>query len=56
VTGLPAGEYFAIALETVDPNETKSPEFLERASRSAIRFSLDEDETKSVDLKLVAGL
>ena len=56
VTGLPAGEYFAIALETVDPNETTSPEFLERASRSAIRFSLGDAETKSVDLKLAAGL
>jgi Carboxypeptidase regulatory-like domain len=56
VTGLPAGEYFAIALETVDPNESTSPEFLERASRSAVRFSLGDAETKSVDLKLTTGL
>jgi hypothetical protein len=56
ISGLPAGEYFAIAVDSVDPNETTSPEFLERASRSAIRFSLGDAETKSVDLKLTAGL
>jgi hypothetical protein len=55
VTGLPAGEYFAIALETVDTNESTSPEFLERASRSAMRFTLGDAETKSVDLKLTTG-
>jgi hypothetical protein len=52
VTGLPAGEYFAIALEGVDPNEATSPEFLERASSRATRFTLGEAEIRSVDLKL----
>jgi protocatechuate 3,4-dioxygenase beta subunit len=56
IAGLPAGEYFAIAVDSVDPSETKSPDFLERASRSAIRFSLGDAETKSLDLKLTAGL
>jgi hypothetical protein len=55
VTGLPAGEYFAIALDSVDPNEATSPEFLERASTRAIRFTLGDAETKSVDLKLTTG-
>ena len=56
VSGLPAGEYFAIALDSVDPNDATSADFLERASRSAIRFSLGDAESKSVDLKLATGL
>ena len=53
VTGLPAGDYFAIALDdSVDPNDVSSPEFLERASSRAVRFSLGDAETKSLDLKL----
>jgi hypothetical protein len=52
VSGLPAGEYFAIALDSVDPAEAASIEFLERASRRAIRFTLGDGETRSVDLKL----
>src|SRR5262249_53506624 len=52
VTGLPAGEYFAIAVDSVDPAEATSPEFLERASRRAIRFTLGDGETRAVDLQL----
>jgi hypothetical protein len=55
VSGLPAGEYLAVAVDNVDQTETTSPEFLERASRSAIRFSLGDAETKSLDLRLTAG-
>jgi len=56
VTGLPAGEYFAVAVDSVDPNDVTSAEFLERASSRAVRFSLGDAETKSVDLRLVTGL
>jgi hypothetical protein len=52
VSGLPAGEYFAIAVDSVDPAEAASPEFLERASARAVRFTLGDGETRSVDLKL----
>jgi len=52
VTGLPAGEYFAIALDSVDPNEATNPVFLERASARAVRLTLGDGETRSVDLKL----
>jgi hypothetical protein len=52
VSGLPAGEYFAIAVDSVDPAEAASTEFLERASRRAIRFTLGDGETRSVDLTL----
>ena len=52
VSGLPAGDYFAIAVDAIDPAEAASAEFLERASSRAARFSLGDAETKSLDLKL----
>ena len=55
VSGLPAGEYFAIAVDSIDPAEATTAEFLERASARAIRFTLGDAETKSVDLKLTTG-
>jgi hypothetical protein len=52
VSGLPAGDYFAIAVDAIDPAEASSAEFLERASSRAVRFSLGDAEMKSLDLKL----
>jgi hypothetical protein len=55
VTGLPAGRYYAVALEYVEPGEASDPEFLERMMQKAVRFSLNDGETKTVDLKIVSG-
>jgi hypothetical protein len=51
-TGLPPGEYFAIALDAFDPNEGTDPEFLGRVEARATRFALGDGETKALDLKL----
>jgi protocatechuate 3,4-dioxygenase beta subunit len=51
-TGLPPGEYLAIALESIDVNEVTDPEFLDRLEARAARFALHEGETKTLDLKL----
>jgi hypothetical protein len=51
-TGLPPGEYFAIALDSVDPAEATDPDFLGRIEARAERFALGEGETKTLDLKL----
>lgn len=55
VAGLPAAEYFAVALEALDPGEATSPELLDRASGHAVRFLLNDAETKTLDLKLAVG-
>jgi hypothetical protein len=55
VSGLPAGEYYAIAVDVVDPNDERNPDFLDRASTRALRFSLNDAETKTLDLKLTTG-
>ena len=52
LTGLPATEYFVIAVESLDPSEVSDPEFLARLETRASRFSLGEGETKTLDLKL----
>ena len=52
VTGLPPGEYYIIALDRLDTGEATDPEFLERIRTKASRLSLNEGETKTVDLKL----
>jgi hypothetical protein len=56
VRNLPAGNYYAIALDYVEQGAGTDPEFLERVKDRATEFSLNEGETKSLDLKLVTGL
>ena len=50
--GLPAGEYFAVAVEFLEVGEWNDPEFLDGVQTRATRFSLGEGENKILDLKL----
>ncbi len=52
VENLPAGSYYAIAVDYVAQGEWGDPDLLERLRTKAKRFSLDEGEVKTVDLKL----
>jgi hypothetical protein len=53
MTGLPPGDYVALALETLEPGESNDPEVLDRMLRSRpISFSIGEGETKALELKL----
>jgi hypothetical protein len=52
VRALPAGEYFAVALDYVEPGEASDPELLDRVKARAIAFSLGDGETKTIDLKI----
>jgi hypothetical protein len=49
---LPAGAYYAIAVEYVAQGEWGDPEWLARAAKKATRFTLDEGANKVLDLKL----
>lgn len=53
VRALPPGDYYAIALEYVEPGGGTDPEFLERIHDRAQPFSLRDGEAKTLDLKLV---
>jgi hypothetical protein len=50
--GLPAGKYYAIAVDYVEPGDATDPELLDRVRSKATAFSLGDGETKTVDLKL----
>jgi hypothetical protein len=52
VSGLPPGEYLAVALDSVDPADATDPEFLDRVEARGERFALGEGETKTLDLKI----
>jgi len=52
VKNLPAGSYYAIALEYIPQGEWNDPEVLERLKSKATTFSVGEGEVKTIDLKL----
>jgi hypothetical protein len=52
VTTLPAGDYYAIALDRSDAIEGQDPEFLDGLTRLASTVSLTPGETRTLDLKL----
>ena len=56
VPNLPAGEYYAIALDYVEPGSGTDPEFLERIRGRATEFSMTDGQVRTLDLKLVSGL
>ena len=53
VHGLPAGNYFAIALEYADPVASMDPDFLEPLTKDATPFTLVEDKASALDLRIV---
>ncbi len=52
IRGLPPGEYLLAAVEVVQQGEWFDPRFLERLRSSAARLSIDEGETKDLNLTL----
>jgi hypothetical protein len=49
---LPAGPYYAIAIEYIAQGEWADPEVLERLKARATKFSLDEAESRTLELTL----
>jgi protocatechuate 3,4-dioxygenase beta subunit len=52
VRNLPAGGYYAVAVEYIEQGTWGDPELLQRLKSSASSFSLDEGQTKTLDLKM----
>lgn len=48
----PLGDYLIIAVQNLEQGQAGDPEFLTRAKEEAKPFSLNEGETKAVDIKL----
>ena len=52
ISGLPPGDYNVVAVDRLEPGQNTDPEYLERISSRASRFTLMDGETKTLDLKL----
>lgn len=52
VKNLPPGGYYAIAVDYLAQGEWNDPDVLERLKPKATKFSLDEGEKKTLDLKI----
>jgi protocatechuate 3,4-dioxygenase beta subunit len=52
VKGLPPGGYYAVAVDYLPQGDWNDPEVLERLKPKATSFSLDDGETKTLDLKI----
>ena len=50
--GFPAGDYYVVALDYIEQGGETDPETLEQLESKAATFSLDDGETKALDLKL----
>jgi hypothetical protein len=51
--GLPAGDYFAAAVETLEQGEQWDPAFQDRVKPRAKRFTLKEGQAVALDLELI---
>ena len=52
VKNLPAGSYYAVALDYIAQGDWNDPDVLDRLKTRATRFSLAEGEARNLDLKL----
>lgn len=52
--GLPAGEYLAVAVDTVEEGQWNEPEYLESIRRYGQKLALSDAASQSIALKLVA--
>jgi hypothetical protein len=50
--GLAPGDYYAAAVDYLDPADAQDPDLLERLQRTATSFSLIEGESKSLELRV----
>jgi hypothetical protein len=55
VKNMPAGNYYAIAVDYIASGDWNDPEVLQRLKSKASRFRLDEGAVKTLDLKLTGS-
>jgi hypothetical protein len=52
ISGLAPGDYYIVALDSLQSNQLTDPEFLESVRPKAKSFTLREGESHTVDLKI----
>jgi hypothetical protein len=49
----PGGDYYAVALADIDPGAWTDPDVLAQLRERAVRFSIVDGETKTLDLTVL---
>jgi hypothetical protein len=52
VKSMPSGSYYAVAVDYLPDGEWNDPEVLDRLKANAKRFTLDDGESKTLELKI----
>src|SRR3954447_21175842 len=52
ISGLPASDYYVIALDKIEPGQVGDPDFLDAIRAKATPITLHDGETRTVDLKV----
>jgi protocatechuate 3,4-dioxygenase beta subunit len=52
ISGLPASDYYIIALDKIDPGQMGDPEFLDAIRAKATPITIHDGETRTIDLKV----
>ena len=52
ISGLPASDYYVIALDKIDPGQAGDPEFLDAIRAKATPITIHDGETRTIDLKI----
>jgi hypothetical protein len=52
LTGMPAAEYFAIAVDDMDAEDGRDPAVLEKLIPNAVRFALTDDAPVTLPLRV----
>src|SRR4029077_11706225 len=52
ISGLAPGDYYIVALDKIEPDQSSDPDFLETVRSKATAVSIHEGDIRTVDLKL----
>jgi hypothetical protein len=55
ISGLPPGDYYIIALDKIEQGRSGDPEFLEAIRGRATPLTIQEGETRTMDLKIASA-
>jgi hypothetical protein len=55
ISGLPAGDYYIVALDKIEQGQANDPEFLDAIKTKATAIAIRDGETRTVDLKIASA-
>ncbi|MGH9143902.1 MAG: carboxypeptidase regulatory-like domain-containing protein [Vicinamibacterales bacterium] len=56
ISGLPPGDYYVIALDKIEPGRFSDPDFLETIRTKATAITIQEGETRTLELRIAGAI